>query len=219
MLQQAQDFLADVEVLAGLLETLSSDDWNRATTFKSWTFNQVVQHLHGTDHVADLALRDADAFRAMASSPSETRQAMNPVIEGRELLDAWLGKARALAEQMGALDGSARVPWFGPDMGVKMFATARQMETWAHGQAIFDVMGVARTETDRLKNIAVIGVKTFDAHACLQPRPAGSSEGVNRSRQGRPYCCPASRPSRQCAASMPQRRMTASLPPSGHSHV
>ena len=51
MLQQAQDFLADVEVLAGLLETLSSDDWNRTTTFKSWTFNQVVQHLHGTDHV------------------------------------------------------------------------------------------------------------------------------------------------------------------------
>ena len=118
MLQQAQDFLADVEVLAGLLDTLSPDDWNRTTTFKSWTFNQVVQHLHGTDHVADLALRDADAFRAMASSASETRQAMNPVIEGRELLDAWLGKARALAEQMGALDGSARVPWFGPDMGV-----------------------------------------------------------------------------------------------------
>ncbi len=161
MLQQAQDFLADVEVLAGLLETLSPDDWNRTTTFKSWTFNQVVQHLHGTDHVADLALRDADAFRTMASSASETRQAMNPVIEGRELLDAWLGKARALAEQMGALDGSARVPWFGPDMGVKMFATARQMETWAHGQAIFDVMGVTRAETDRLKNIAVIGVKTF----------------------------------------------------------
>ena len=87
MLQQAQDFLADVEVLAGLLDTLSPDDWNRTTTFKSWTFNQVVQHLHGTDHVADLALRDADAFRAMASSASETRQAMNPVIEGRELLD------------------------------------------------------------------------------------------------------------------------------------
>ena len=39
MLQQAQDFLADVEVLAGLLETLSPDDWNRTTTFKSWTFN------------------------------------------------------------------------------------------------------------------------------------------------------------------------------------
>ena len=88
MLQQAQDFLADVEVLAGLLDTLAPDDWNRTTTFKSWTFNQVVQHLHGTDHVADLALRDGDAFRAIASSATETRQAMNPVIEGRELLDA-----------------------------------------------------------------------------------------------------------------------------------
>jgi uncharacterized protein (TIGR03084 family) len=46
-------------------------------------------------------------------------------------------------------------------MGVKMFATARQMEVWAHGQEIFDVLGRDRPGTRRLKNIAVIGVRTF----------------------------------------------------------
>ena len=46
-------------------------------------------------------------------------------------------------------------------MGVRMFTTARQMETWAHGQEIYDVMGKDRVFHDRLKNIAVIGVKTF----------------------------------------------------------
>ena len=36
----------------------------------------------------------------------------------------------------------------GPDMGVRMFTTARQMETWAHGQAIYDLMGATRQPTD-----------------------------------------------------------------------
>jgi uncharacterized protein (TIGR03084 family) len=42
-----------------------------------------------------------------------------------------------------------------------MFTTARQMETWAHGQAIYDLMGVKRQPTDRLRNIAEIGVRTY----------------------------------------------------------
>ena len=46
-------------------------------------------------------------------------------------------------------------------MGVRMFTTARQMETWAHGQAIFDVMGAPRQPTERLRNIAEIGVRTY----------------------------------------------------------
>ena len=179
MLLEASDFLADVEVLADLLVSLSDSDWQRNTTFKSWTINQVLQHLHGTDHVADLALSDPEAFKAMASSSSESRKALNPTLEGRELLAAWREKAASLAAQMGELDGSARVPWFGPDMGVRMFATARQMETWAHGQAVFDLMGVGRLEADRVKNIAVIGVKTYGwTFANRQMSPPGPAPYV-----------------------------------------
>ena len=42
-----------------------------------------------------------------------------------------------------------------------MFTTARQMETWAHGQAVYDLMGVTRAPTDRLRDIAEIGVRTY----------------------------------------------------------
>jgi uncharacterized protein (TIGR03084 family) len=42
-----------------------------------------------------------------------------------------------------------------------MFTTARQMETWAHGQAIYDLLGAARAPTNRLRNIAEIGVRTY----------------------------------------------------------
>ncbi len=66
-----------------------------------------------------------------------------------------------MAEQLGASDPKRRLPWFGPDMGVPMFTTARYMETWAHGQEIYDLMKFERIHTDRIHNIAVIGVKTF----------------------------------------------------------
>jgi uncharacterized protein (TIGR03084 family) len=46
-------------------------------------------------------------------------------------------------------------------MGVRMFTTARHMEAWAHAQDVYDLMRAPRTHTDRIRNIAVIGVKTF----------------------------------------------------------
>jgi uncharacterized protein (TIGR03084 family) len=66
-----------------------------------------------------------------------------------------------MAKQLGESEPERRLPWFGPDMGVRMFTTARLMETWAHGQEIYDLMGAARKPTDRLRHIATIGVKTF----------------------------------------------------------
>ena len=59
------------------------------------------------------------------------------------------------------MPADTRLKWAGPDMGVKMFTTARQMETWAHGQEVYDLMGVARAPTERLRNIAEIGVRTY----------------------------------------------------------
>ena len=39
--------------------------------------------------------------------------------------------------------------------------TARLMETWAHGQSICDTLKVSRQNTDRLRHIAHLGVKTW----------------------------------------------------------
>ena len=35
------------------------------------------------------------------------------------------------------------------------------METWAHGQEVFDILGKKRTENDRIKNIVHLGILTF----------------------------------------------------------
>ena len=41
-------------------------------------------------------------------------------------------------------------------------ATARLMETWAHGQDVVDALGATREPTDRLRHVAHIGVRTRD---------------------------------------------------------
>eukprot|EP00919_Chromeraceae_sp_WS-2016_P009483 GHVR01022262.1.p1 GENE.GHVR01022262.1~~GHVR01022262.1.p1 ORF type:complete len:256 (-),score=25.54 GHVR01022262.1:61-828(-) len=161
MLMQAQDLLEEGQELNALLDTLTEEDWTKATPFKNWTINQVIQHLHGSDRMAVLALTDAGAFQAAKSPAQGERASMPPVITGTELKDAWWSYFQEMCRLLGESDGKRRVPWFGPDMGVMMFTTARQMETWAHGQDIYDLRGQTRVNTDRLKNIAVIGVKTY----------------------------------------------------------
>jgi len=60
-----------------------------------------------------------------------------------------------------ARDPKGRIPWFGPTMSARSKATARIMETWAHGQDVVDTLGIERKQTDRLKHVAHIGVITF----------------------------------------------------------
>ncbi|MEQ1783642.1 MAG: maleylpyruvate isomerase family mycothiol-dependent enzyme [Hyphomonadaceae bacterium] len=58
-------------------------------------------------------------------------------------------------------DPKARLKWAGPDMSARSSITARLMETWAHGQEVYDHLGIERVDADRIKNIAHLGVSTF----------------------------------------------------------
>jgi uncharacterized protein (TIGR03084 family) len=46
-------------------------------------------------------------------------------------------------------------------MSARSAMSARQMETWAHGLAIWDMLGEHRPETDRIRNIVHLGVTAF----------------------------------------------------------
>ena len=161
MLQQAKDLLAEGMELKALLDELSDDDWEKSTPFKDWSINKVVQHLHGSDRVAMLSLESREKFEAMLKDPAEVQGEMNPTMTGAELRESWWDYFSRMCEALGASDPKRRLAWFGPDMGVMMFTTARQMETWSHGQDIYDLQGKKRNNSDRIKNIAVIGVKTY----------------------------------------------------------
>ncbi|MBW2275032.1 MAG: TIGR03084 family protein [Deltaproteobacteria bacterium] len=171
MLQVSLDLKAEADDFHAFLLTLQSGDWTRPTLFKDWTPWDVVAHLHFFDRVSLVALEGREAFAAerkrligdlkVGRSAADVHRRDLGELDPKALLDTWLQSCHAMADQLGASDPKCRLPWFGPDMGVSMFTTARYMETWAHAQAVYDLMNVERSHTDRIKNIAVIGVKTY----------------------------------------------------------
>src|ERR1700722_16144767 len=171
MLAQAVAFKAGADERHPLLATLDETDWQRATLFKDWTVNDIVQHLHESDLMAAASVAGPEPFARLRSEIQSLRdggmsrlQATRHrlgLLTGKQLLERWRAQVTDLSDSVSALPPNARLTWYGPDMGVRMFATARQMETWAHGQAIYDLLGETRTATDRLRNIAEIGVRTY----------------------------------------------------------
>lgn len=171
MLQESLDLIAEADELHAFLRTLAPADWSRQTPFLGWTPWDVVAHLHFFDKISLLALTDPEAFAAErkrliesmksgGSNAEHTRRSLGD-LSPQELLMRWHQTCHAMARELGQSDPKRRLPWFGPDMGVRMFTTARFMETWAHGQDVYDLVHVQRTYNDRIKHIAEIGVKTF----------------------------------------------------------
>ncbi len=90
----------------------------------------------------------------------------------REECLAWLRRSRtALLTALRAAPAGHRMPWYGPDMGVASAATARLMETWAHGQDVADALGVDRAPTARLRSVADLGVRTLGFAFALRGLP------------------------------------------------
>jgi uncharacterized protein (TIGR03084 family) len=172
MLEQIIDFQAECCELADRLDGLVPAQWGRVTQFNGWTINDVVLHLHASDYMAMASVHSPDAYAALRAGMMEQRQRGFSMIEearrrfpdlhGPQLLREWRDQAASLCTLLGAKDPNERLSWPGPGMAPRMFATARQMETWAHGQEIYDILGLNRVNRDRIRNIAFLGTKTYE---------------------------------------------------------
>jgi uncharacterized protein (TIGR03084 family) len=172
MIRQVDDLRGEAAELHRLLGTLRIDDWPRATQFKAWTIDDIVRHLHIGDSMALASASSPEAFAALMAGiraqrekglnrVEETRQRLNG-LGGPALLRRWHTTLEELCTVLAEKPPDTRLTWSGPDMGLRMFATARQMETWSHAQAIYDLLGIERpAASPRLRNIAEIGVRTF----------------------------------------------------------
>jgi len=171
-LAQAIDFRDECETLNELLRTLNGSAWEKHTQFKGWTPYDVVGHLHLFNHAAHVTVEQGpEALRRFMGAILAAREAGESLtdytrrwlggIDGPELLRRWHDFYVELAERSAGLDPSRRVAWGGPDMSVRSCISARQMETWSHGQAVFDLCGKIRSEHDRIRNIVVMGINTF----------------------------------------------------------
>jgi uncharacterized protein (TIGR03084 family) len=163
------DLRAESEDLDALVSDLPDNAWARSTPAVGWTIAHQIAHLAWTDRAAHLAITDPDGFQAELSravaridSYVDSAAAEGAEVPPPELLMRWRDGREDLAEALLACAEGARIAWFGPPMSATSMATARLMETWAHGQDVADALGVTRLPTPRLRHVAHIGVRTRD---------------------------------------------------------
>jgi uncharacterized protein (TIGR03084 family) len=163
------DLRREGEELDRLVEALDEGQWALATPAEGWTVAHQIAHLAWTDHSSLLAVTDQAAFeREVTKALAEPGDFVdNGAREGArkpppELLADWRSRRAALDAALRAAPPGARFPWYGPPMATASMATARLMETWAHGLDVAEALGVTPEPTDRLRHIARLGVRTRD---------------------------------------------------------
>ncbi|MGY0003536.1 TIGR03084 family metal-binding protein [Micromonospora sp. I033] len=173
------DLAAESEQLDALVAPLPPDDWARPTPAPGWSVAHQIAHLAWTDHVAHLAATDTPAFFASVTSAPDPSRLVDDGAEAflappAALLARWRAGRAALAGALAAAPAGEKLPWYGTRMSPASMATARLMETWAHGEDVADALGVRRTPSARLRHVAHLGFRTlghgFAAHG--RPVPA-----------------------------------------------
>ena len=167
MKEICDDLEAETAELTGALAGIGEEQWRTDTPAEGWDVAETIIHLGQADYAAWLAAGDPDGFARFKDDLAAGRADLADAAEadvrsmsGAELLD-WFGAERKrMIDLFRALGPKDRIPWFGPDMGALSFATARLMETWAHGMDVYDTLGVTVEPTDRLRHVAHIGVGT-----------------------------------------------------------
>ena len=160
------DLAEEHAALDQIVAPLDEDGWNTPTPAEGWAVRDQVSHLAYFDRTATLAATDPDAFAAHLEAALSGGISGEDVAPGRsqsgaDLLAWWRAGRAELLAALRPLDPSTRVPWYGPAMGAVSFATARLMETWAHGQDVVDAVGGSRPDTDRLRHVCHIGVRAM----------------------------------------------------------
>jgi uncharacterized protein (TIGR03084 family) len=163
------DLRAESDELDELVAELPAERWADATPAPGWTIAHQIAHLLWTDRVALTAITDEAEFAtvlgAAATNPRFVDQGAEDIVAAAspaELLADWRRTRTRSHDELLAVADGRKLPWFGPPMSAASMATARLMETWAHGLDVADALGVKRPATGRLRSIAHIGVRTRD---------------------------------------------------------
>jgi uncharacterized protein (TIGR03084 family) len=178
--------LDDLATETGLLEALVADlpeaGWRTPTPAPGWDVATQVAHLAWTDEAAYAAITDSARWDALVrEAVADPRSVDRAALEGgagapAELLARWRTSRHQLAETLRELPKEQRIPWYGPPMSATSMATARFMETWAHGLDVHHALGAEPEITDRIRHVAHLGVRARDFAFALHRTPPPSEE-------------------------------------------
>ncbi|WP_431961887.1 TIGR03084 family metal-binding protein [Actinacidiphila sp. bgisy160] len=163
------DLRDESEGLDALVAPLPEGAWATPTPAPGWTIAHQIAHLAWTDRQSVLAVTDPEAFGSVAEKAAaaidtfvddgaEEGAALPPA----QLLARWRSGRAELQAALRAQSAGTRFPWFGPPMSAASMASARLMESWAHGEDVADALGVRRPPSARLRHVARIAVRARD---------------------------------------------------------
>ena len=162
------DLANEQNELDAIVAKLDEAAWYTQTPAEGWAIKDQIRHLAYYEERARLAASEPEVFKRWLADIQQDSDRFRKHIEetGKDLspnetLNWWREERSALLEILEPMDRKHRLHWYGPDLSVMSFATARLMETWAHGQDIVDALGITRKPTNRLRHIAHLGVGTF----------------------------------------------------------
>ncbi len=158
------DLWAEQQYLDAQLADLPDAVWERGTPCRGWLVRDVIAHLAEVDdNAAAIASGAAAQMEGGGRSADGLRSALqdrSQQMTRQQLVDWWRAARARLAEALRPLDARARLPWAGPPMSARSFATARLMECWSHGLDALDGADVEPVHSDRLRHIAHLGCIT-----------------------------------------------------------
>ncbi len=163
------DLIAESADLDARVADLPAQSWTLATPAPGWTIAHQIGHLLWTDRVALTSIADEAAFgellaAAQASIDTFVDDGAEELagLPPNELLTQWRRTREDLHTALRSVPSGRKLMWFGPPMSAASMATARLMETWAHGLDVADALGLTVAPSGRLKSIAHLGVRTRD---------------------------------------------------------
>lgn len=178
--QVLADLSGEGAALDEMVAHLDDAGWRTQTPAPGWDIAHQIAHLAWTDEVAVLAATDKDAWdgvvMAAVNDPAgfvDTAAAAGATAPCLELLERWRTGRKVLIETLANHPAGEKIAWFGPLMSATSMATARFMETWAHGRDVAEALGETVPATVRLRHLVHLGVRTrdfaFSLHGLVTP--------------------------------------------------
>lgn len=163
------DLRAESEALDARVAGIETAEWALPTPAPGWTIAHQIGHLLWTDTVALLSITDEAKFGELVTAAQATidtfvddAAAELAAMAPERLLADWRSTRSELHTALRTVPEGRKLAWFGPPMSAASMATARLMETWAHGLDVADALGARVAPSARLRSIAHLGVRTRD---------------------------------------------------------
>jgi len=172
------DLVLEYDRIEGILESLSAEQWQHASSCEGWSVADVVLHLAQTEEMvattiaAPLEGRDDPRQRTMTVDESQERLVRAGRTAPNVVFERWRRARQASVAALVRADPDRYVRWADWPLRPRTLATTRLAEHWAHTLDVTDPLGIPYPDDARLWHIARLGFRTLPYGFGLRGEPA-----------------------------------------------